>query len=295
MVFSRLSEGDAAAVKDYPCEVMSDSLPANDDRLLESALAFWRDAGLDVCVEDGPIDRLHQPAPPVRRPANVTSLAVAAPSAPVEDVASAVAQAHARAAEAETLDALAAAISAFDGCGLKRMGARQSVFYRGKPDAEVMLIGEAPGADEDAQGQPFVGKAGQLLDKMLAAIGIQDDAFITNTVFWRPPGNRTPMPAEQRVCAPFVERAIALVQPRVLVFLGGAAAKFMLKTEDGVLSLRGQWKEWRPPEGGQHYPALPMLHPAFLLRQPQAKAKAWADLLSLSATLARLRDTPLDS
>lgn len=218
-----------------------------------------------------------------------------APVAPAEDLGSAVAEARARASEAETLDALAAAIAAFDGCGLKRMGAKQSVFARGKPDAEVMLIGEGPGADEDAQGEPFVGKAGQLLDKMLDAIGLKDEVFITNTVFWRPPGNRTPTPAEQMVCGPFVERAIALVQPKILVFVGGASAKFMLKTEEGVLSLRGQWKEWRPAEGGQSYPALPMLHPAFLLRQPLAKAKAWADLLSLQATLAGLKGASLDS
>ncbi len=148
------------------------------------------------------------------------------------------------------------------------------------------MIGEGPGADEDTQGQPFVGKAGKLLDAMLAAAGLQDQVFITNTVFWRPPGNRTPSTPEQMTCAPFVERAIALVKPRLLVLVGGASAKFMLKTEEGVLSLRGQWREWRPSEGGETYPAMPMLHPAFLLRQPQAKAKAWQDLLSLSARLA---------
>ena len=121
---------------------------------------------------------------------------------------------------------------------------------------------------------------------MLKAVDLQDDVFITNTVFWRPPGNRTPSTTEQMTCAPFVERAIALVRPKLLVFVGGASAKFMLKTEDGILSLRGQWRDWRPSEGGETYPALPMLHPAFLLRQPQAKARAWQDLLSLSARLA---------
>lgn len=292
--FVRLSEGDAGAVKDYPCKTMTDVRSDNADRELESALAFWRDAGLDVCVEDGPVDRLHAPQP-VRRPAAAVTPLSAGPVPAAEDTGAAVAEARIRAAEAETLDALAAAIAAFEGCPLRRMGARQSVFYRGNPQAEVMLIGEGPGADEDLKGQPFVGKAGQLLDRMMVAAGLTDDVFITNTVFWRPPGNRTPTPAEQMTCAPFVERAIALVQPRILVFVGGASAKFMLRTEDGILSLRGKWSEWRPAEGGQTYPALPTLHPAYLLRQPREKAKAWLDLLSLTQRLAGLRAGSLDS
>jgi DNA polymerase len=158
-----------------------------------------------------------------------------------------------------------------------------------------MLIGEGPGADEDQRGEPFVGKAGQLLDRMLGSIGLKGEAFITNTVFWRPPGNRTPTIEEQMTCAPFVEKAIALVRPRILVFVGGASAKFMLKSEQGVLSLRGKWAEWRPAEGGQTYPALPILHPAYLLRQPRDKAKAWQDLLSLSERLAAERDRSVDS
>lgn len=158
-----------------------------------------------------------------------------------------------------------------------------------------MLIGEGPGADEDLRGQPFVGKAGQLLDRMLAAIQLKDEVFITNTVFWRPPGNRTPTLEEQMTCAPFVERAIALVRPRVLVLVGGASAKFLLKTDEGILKLRGQWRDWRPREGGQTYPALPMLHPAYLLRQPREKAKAWQDLLSLSVRLAEPERPSLDS
>ena len=275
---------------------MTQGLAEQTDRELESALAFWRDAGLDVLVEDGPIDRVHQPQPVRRAPAAVVG--VAGPTVgpgPSEDIGAAVAEARALAAEAETLDAVAAAIAAFQGCGLRRMGAKQSVFARGKPDAEVMLIGEGPGADEDQRGEPFVGKAGQLLDRMLDSIGLKDEAFITNTVFWRPPGNRTPTIEEQMTCAPFVEKAIALVRPRILVFVGGAAAKFMLKSEQGVLSLRGKWAEWRPAEGGQTYPALPILHPAYLLRQPRDKAKAWQDLLSLSERLAAERAGSVDS
>src|SRR5205814_8543613 len=116
---------------------------------------------------------------------------------------------------------------------------------RGDPAAPVMVVGEGPGGDEDRLGQPFVGRAGQLLDKMLAAAGLAERVFITNTVFWRPPGNRTPTPAEQAVCAPFVERAVALVKPKMLLLVGGASAKAMLKREEGILSLRGRWLEWR--------------------------------------------------
>jgi DNA polymerase len=150
-----------------------------------------------------------------------------------------------------------------------------------------MIIGEGPGADEDAQGAPFVGRAGKLLDKMIAAAGLTGRVFITNTVFWRPPGNRTPTPAEQLTCRPFVERAIALVNPKILVFAGAAAAKSMLGTGEGILSLRGRWFEWTAADGETSIPALPTLHPAFLLRQPGAKKKAWEDLLTLTGRLDR--------
>lgn len=263
---------------------MDAALPPEDARALESALAFWRDAGLDVLVEDSPTDRLHAPQPVVR--AATAASVVPGPAASSEDLSAAVAEAHRLAVQADSIEALAEAVATFEGCPLRGLGARQAVVWRGRADAPVLLIGEGPGADEDQQGQPFVGKAGKLLDAMLKAVDLQDQVFITNTVFWRPPGNRTPTPAEQMTCAPFVERAISLVRPRLLVLVGGASAKFMLKTEEGILSLRGQWRDWRPSEGGETYPALPMLHPAFLLRQPQAKARAWQDLLSLSARLA---------
>jgi uracil-DNA glycosylase family 4 len=150
-----------------------------------------------------------------------------------------------------------------------------------------MIIGEAPGPDEDLQGAPFVGRAGQLLDRMLKAAGLLDRAFVTNTVFWRPPGNRTPTPQEQAVCAPFLERAIQLVQPKILLLVGGASAKSLLKREEGILSLRGRWFEWTAGDGKTELPALPTLHPAFLLRQPAAKKKAWSDMLTLSERLDR--------
>lgn len=268
--------------------------PLTPDPALESLLAFWRDAGLETCAEDGPVDRTLRPDPP-RRPAAAVHTLPVAPALPGEDLGAALAEARRAAAAAADLEQLAAAIAAFEGCPLRTQGARQAVFARGAPDAPVLIVGEAPGAEEDAQGQPFVGRAGRLLDRMLEAAGLTGRVFITNTVFWRPPGNRTPSPAEQMVCAPFVERAIALVRPKVLVFAGGASAKHMLKTDAGILSLRGQWREWRPEEGGEVYPALPMLHPAFLLRQPAAKRKAWADLLSLTARLAELEGRPVNS
>jgi uracil-DNA glycosylase len=149
------------------------------------------------------------------------------------------------------------------------------------------VIGEGPGADEDAQGAPFVGRAGKLLDKMLAAASLQDRVFITNTVYWRPPGNRTPTPAEQMVCRPFLERAIELVRPRFLLLAGGASSKSVLGREEGILSLRGRWFEWTSQDGSLVLPALPVLHPAFLLRQPAAKKKAWSDLLTLTERLDR--------
>jgi len=199
----------------------------------------------------------------------------------------AIAEARRLAIAAPDLAALEAAIAVFDGCPLKTQGAARAVFARGRPDAPIMIIGEGPGGEEDRQGQPFVGRAGQLLDRMLAAAGIEDQVFITNTVFWRPPGNRTPSLAEQAVCRPFVERAIGLVRPKLLLLAGGASAKSMLNTTDGILGLRGRWADWRSEDGETTIPALPMLHPAFLLRQPAAKKKAWADLLTLTSRLSQ--------
>ncbi len=161
------------------------------------------------------------------------------------------------------------------------------MFSRGAADAPVMIIGEAPGAEEDQQGAPFVGRAGKLLDRMVAAAGLTGRVFITNTVYWRPPGNRTPSPQEQMICAPFLERTIDLVAPRFLLLVGGASAKSVLQRPEGILTLRGRWFDWRAEGSDQVIPALPTLHPAFLLRQPAAKKKAWADLLTLTERLER--------
>jgi DNA polymerase len=268
---------------------MTSSHAALPDAAIESLLAFWVEAGVDSMLLDTPVDRIEAgkfvpPAPPPR-PAVVAQVA-ARPGRP--DVGGAVAQAQAAAAQAQDIAALAEAIAAFEGCPLRYEGAaRQAVVWRGQLDAPLMVIGEGPGAEEDAKGQPFVGRAGQLLDRMLAAAGLADRAFITNTVFWRPPGNRTPTPAEQMVCLPFLERAVALVKPRMLLLAGGASAKSLLKREEGILSLRGRWFEWRSSAGDLELPALPTLHPAFLLRQPAAKKRAWADLLTLTERLDR--------
>jgi DNA polymerase len=156
-----------------------------------------------------------------------------------------------------------------------------------------MIIGEGPGAEEDQQGRPFVGRAGKLLDRMLAAAALTDRVFITNTVFWRPPGNRNPTPQEQATCAPFLHRAIELVGPRLLLLSGGVSAKSLLKREEGIMSLHGRWFEWASEDGGLTIPALPTLHPAFLLRQPAAKAQAWRDLLTLLSRLDHHVKKPL--
>ena len=263
-----------------------------DSRAIESLLAFWAEAGVDFAIADAPVDRMAAGLAALRPKAPAPRPAAAAPprpafsaDAPVD--AGAVLAARQSAAAAADLAELAAAIAAFDGCELKRLGARHAVFARGEPTAPVMIIGEGPGAEEDREGAPFVGRAGKLLDRMLAAAGLEGRAFITNTVFWRPPGNRTPTPAEQAACAPFLERAIALVRPRLLLLAGGAAAKHLLKTGEGVLSLRGRWFEWRSDDESLELPALPTLHPAFLLRQPVAKKKAWDDLLTLTERLDR--------
>jgi DNA polymerase len=253
---------------------------APDIAAIESLLAFWRDAGVDACFEDGPVDRTIV----IAASQVVVARATASVVAPA-DVGEAVAEARRLAAGADTLEAIAAAVATFEGCALRGMGARQSVFGRGDPQASVLIVGEGPGADEDAAGQPFVGRAGQLLDRMLEAAGLTGRVFITNTVFWRPPGNRTPTAEEQAICAPFVERAFSILRPRAVLLLGAAAARSVLKTEDGIMKMRGQWREWRLPEGEVLAPVIATLHPAFLLRQPQAKRQAWADFLALAGRL----------
>jgi len=186
---------------------------------------------------------------------------------------------------ATTLEELKAEMAAFEGCGLKKT-ALNLVFGEGNPQSGLMLIGEAPGADEDRQGKPFVGRSGQLLARMLAAINInsRDDYYITNLLPWRPPGNRTPTDMEIAACLPFLLRHIELVNPRAIVLLGGPATKTLLNRTEGITRLRGKWLEL--VVNGSTVPVLPMFHPAALLRNPAQKRQAWADLLSLKAKLA---------
>jgi len=190
------------------------------------------------------------------------------------------------AADAISLEALQAMLKRFDGCNLRKT-AKTLVFADGNPAARVMLIGEAPGREEDEAGLPFVGKSGQLLDRMLAAIGLdRTSVYIANVVPWRPPGNRTPTPQETEICKPFIARQIALARPDLLVFLGGAAAAALAGTTEGILKLRGRWLDYDTGDGT--IPALATLHPAYLLRQPLQKRLAWRDFRDLKRRIEAL-------
>jgi DNA polymerase len=254
-------------------------------------LAWLIEAGADEAIGETPVDRYaasaaaqaappasaaDQPAGPPRvTPARIPAAAGEAPLSGREAASSA----RALAESCSDLDALRAALAGFDGCALHKT-ATNLVFADGNPAAPVMLIGEAPGRDEDLRGLPFVGRSGQLLDRMLAAIGLdRSTVYITNLLPWRPPGNRKPTTAEMTICLPFLERHIALQDPKVLVFLGGTAAGALLGVTDGIMRLRGRWLNY--DLDGRTVPALPMFHPAFLLRQPARKREAWADLLML--------------
>ncbi|PRX35450.1 DNA polymerase [Meinhardsimonia xiamenensis] len=254
------------------------------------ALLEWQaELGADEAIGETPLNRYELPeeAPrvldkPVARGERPTdSLAPAPAQAEATDP---VAVARAAAERAQSLEELRAAMEAFDLCELKR-GARQLVFADGNPEARVMIVGEAPGRDEDRIGRPFVGRAGQLLDRMLAAIGLSRNApdpahavYITNVLPWRPPQNRDPTPQEIAMMLPFLKRHIELVDPEVLVLMGNIATQALLGRR-GITRLRGQWTEV------MGRPALPMFHPAYLLRNPHAKREAWADLLELQAKL----------
>ncbi|HKY96168.1 MAG TPA: uracil-DNA glycosylase [Kiloniellales bacterium] len=263
--------------------------PANAAEAL-AWLAWQAEMGADEALEERARDRFAEP--PVRIAAPPAPVSVAAPAvARLVAVDEALASARAMAAAAGDLAALKTALQRFEGCGLKAT-ATNLVFADGNPESRVMLVGEAPGAEEDRQGKPFVGVSGQLLDRMLACVGLdRTTAYITNVLFWRPPGNRTPTPAEIAACLPFVERHIALVRPTHLLLLGGMSAKTLLNTGEGILRLRGKWTTLQP--GGLDYavPTLPTLHPAFLLRQPAQKRQAWRDLVAFRAALDKIPST----
>ena len=185
---------------------------------------------------------------------------------------------------ATTLDELAAALESFEGCGLKKT-AKSTVFSDGVSSARIMLVGEAPGQDEDRTGKPFVGRSGQLLDAMMATIGLSraDNLYIANVIPWRPPGNRAPSVDELETCKPFIMRQIELVAPEIIVLVGGTSAKTLLTTETGITRLRGKWQTLEI--GGRDIPALPFFHPAYVLRRPETKIDVWADLCALKQKL----------
>ena len=278
-----------------------------------NALRWWSEAGVDLAIDETPHDRFAESAAQATRQAPRESAAPAAPSEsptlparqapagraplrpaeparvapPIAAPDEAARSAQQAAAAARTLDELRAALGRFEGCGLKAT-ATQLVFADGAPGAPIMMVGEAPGADEDRLGRPFVGRAGQLLDRMLASIGLdRSKVYVANVVPWRPPGNRTPTPQETAICLPFMRRQIALANPRLLVFLGASAMQTLLGTKEGITRARGVWRDYVGDDGAA-IRALPMFHPAYLLRQPGAKRQAWVDLRKLAAAIEEL-------
>ncbi|MDP6872052.1 MAG: uracil-DNA glycosylase [Alphaproteobacteria bacterium] len=257
-----------------------------------AALHFYIDAGVDEVIGSGPVDRFAEskaasktPRQRARPQAARRVAGPAAASAPGQAQTEAEASARALAAAAGDLVALRAAMEGFDLCPLKKTAAN-TVFGAGNPDARLMLIGEAPGADEDRQGQPFVGVSGQLLDRMLASIGLdRSNVYITNMLAWRPPGNRKPTTEETVMCLPFIRRHIELVAPNILIFVGGTAATTLLDRRDGITRMRGRWFDYPPGGGGDAIAAMPIFHPAYLLRNPALKRQAWIDLLEIKARL----------
>ena len=261
-----------------------------------ATLNWLVEAGADEAITDQPVNRLvAKPAAPAPAP---VAARVAAPApkpaaprpaapAPLPLDGDAIGGAQAAAGAATSLAELKAALEAFDGCALKRT-ATNTVFADGVAEGRVMLIGEAPGRDEDRIGKPFVGRAGQLLDKMLAAIGLDRNAnaYITNVINWRPPDNRDPSPEEAAACLPFLRRHIELAQPKVIILLGAVAARHVVGVSDGIMKLRGRWMEYRV--GDATVPLMPTLHPAYLLRQPAHKKLAWRDLQAVRERMKAL-------
>jgi len=261
-----------------------------------STLNWLVEAGADEAVGDAPVNRLVAKAiPPAPVSETISTHPVSPrpspPAARKEDAApadtDAIGIAQRSAAAATSLAELKAALDAFEGCALKRT-ATTTVFADGTPAGGIMFIGEAPGRDEDRAGKPFVGRAGQLLDRMLASIGLsrQTNSYITNVINWRPPDNRDPTPEEAAICLPFLRRHIELADPKVIVLLGAVAARHVVGLTDGIMRSRGRWLEYRL--GAQMVPLLLTLHPAYLLRQPAHKKLAWRDLQSLAAKIESL-------
>lgn len=271
------------------------SMISSPDKLtsLADLLAFYAEAGVDEPLEEAAIDRFA--ANPSPRPATSATSAEATPlaSAPrsqavpvVPDEGQAV-LARERAASAQTLEELREIMAGFEGSNL-RLTAKNLVFADGNPEADLMLVGEAPGRDEDIEGLPFVGRSGQLLNRILAAIGRdRTSAYIANVIPWRPPGNRTPTPIETEICRPFIERQIELAKPKLLVTLGAPSSRTLLRTTEAITRLRGNWRVFTM-QGGVEIPTMPTLHPAYLLRTPAHKKLAWRDFLEVKARLGSL-------
>jgi uracil-DNA glycosylase family 4 len=276
----------------------------DETKAARELLAFYLEAGVESLVDESPVNRLAArtleatPLPPVPvepvaegRPAlqlperrALSQPPVARPQQPTLSAEAAVTSAREAARNARTLDELRTMLQSFNGCALKLMATRL-VFADGNPEARLMLVGEAPGREEDIEGLPFVGRSGQLLDRMLRAIGLdRKQAYITNVIPWRPPGNRTPTPQETETCLPFIKRQIELVNPDVLVCLGGPSMQALLGVKDGIMKTRGRWFAY--DTGTREIRAMPTLHPAYLLRQPLAKRQAWRDLLAIKKALA---------
>ena len=276
-----------------------------------SALAWLVDAGADEAIGDEPVNRLtakpapkptdylqpapgHRPAPAPQRPAfaparpapTLAQQARTPPSLPLEgdDIGTAMEIV----ARAQTLPELKAALEAYDGCTLKKL-ATNTVFADGVPGARILCIGEAPGRDEDRAGLPFVGRAGKLLDKMLAPIGLDRarNVYIINVLPWRPPDNRNPDPVEVAKCIPFLRRHIDLANPDLIVLLGAVAVRNVMGRTDGIMATRGKWLEYHV--NGRMVPVMPTLHPAYLLRQPAHKRLAWRDLLAIDDKIKSLQ------
>ncbi len=284
---------------------------------LLAALTWQIECGADEAIEETAQDRLSAPArgdrapvepPPIAAPAIDRTRAepptVGPPAAggrpqrafresgpdELQSADAAVSEARRLAAAASTLEELRAAMLGFDGCPLKQT-ATNLVLCDGNPEARVMIIGEAPGAEEDRRGLPFVGAAGHLLDLMLGAIGLdRTQVLITNILFWRPPGNRSPTAAEVTTCLPFLEREIELVDPAILLLLGASAVKTLLARQEGILKLRGRWAHYQHVGLARPIPAMPTLHPAYLLRQPAQKRLAWRDFLAFRKVLRSGQD-----
>jgi DNA polymerase len=271
-------------------------MPGHSAMTLENAptiqqlLAFYLEAGVDCALADEPVDRLTDPdLVPAGSPTPAAKPLVAPPPVPAargETVLlpdAVILSAREAALTAPTLEVLRALLESFEGCALKSTATRL-VFADGNPQARIMFVGEAPGREEDLEGLPFVGRSGKLLDRMLAAIGLdRTNAYIANVIPWRPPGNRTPTPQETQICLPFIQRQIELVNPEVLVTLGNPSTQTLLGKRDGIMKTRGKWFEY--DTGTRVIRALATFHPAYLLRSPSYKRMAWQDLRAIAKAL----------